>query len=129
MSDDEILTGVSFPAGTEKSGSSFIKVGRVVLDLATVNAAVCLKRNGGLISEIYVAIGAVAPIPLRLKRVEDYLRGKTPGFEVFEAAGDIACDSVSPITDVRSTAEYRKAVSKTIIMDTLDRASRNAGGQ
>ena len=129
MSDDEILTGVSFQAGTENSGSSFIKVGRVVLDLATVNAAVCLKLNSGLISEVNVAIGAVAPTPLRLKPVEDYLKSKTPSFEVFEAAGDMASESVNPITDVRSTAEYRKAVSKTIIMDTLDRASRNAGGQ
>lgn len=129
MSEDEILTGISFPARTENSGSSFIKVGRVVLDLATVNSAVCLKLNEGLISKVNVAIGAVAPTPIRLKLVEDYLHGKTPSFEVFEVAGDIACESVKPITDVRSTAEYRKAVSKTIIMDTLDRASRNAGGQ
>lgn len=129
MSADEILTGVSFPARTGNSGSSFIKVGRVVLDLATVNAAVCLKLNGDLISEVCVALGAVAPTPLRLKVVEEYLIDKTPSFGVFEAAGSLASETVKPITDVRSTAEYRKAVSKTIIMDTLDRASINAGGQ
>ncbi len=129
MEYDEILTGISVPIKTENSGSSFIKIGRVVLDLATVNAAVSLTLDGGLIRNVCVAIGAVAPTPLRLMVVEDYLVGKSPSFEVFEAAGELASDTVKPISDVRSTAEYRKAVSKTIIMDTLDRASRHAGGQ
>ena len=129
MEYDEILTGISVPIKTENSGTSFIKIGRVVLDLATVNAAVSLTLDGGLIRNVRVAIGAVAPTPLRLKVVEDYLVGKSPSFEVFEAAGELASDTVKPISDVRSTAEYRKAVSKTIIMDTLDRASRHAGGQ
>jgi len=129
MEYDEILTGISVPIKTENSGSSFIKIGRVVLDLATVNAAVSLTLDGGLIRNVRVAIGAVAPTPLRLMVVEDYLVGKSPSFEVFEAAGELASDTVKPISDVRSTAEYRKAVSKTIIMDTLDRASRHAGGQ
>jgi len=129
MEYDEILTGISVPIKTENSGSSFIKIGRVVLDLATVNAAVSLTLDGGLIRNVRVAIGAVAPTPLRLMVVEDYLVGKSPSFEFFEAAGELASDTVKPISDVRSTAEYRKAVSKTIIMDTLDRASRHAGGQ
>ncbi len=129
MEYDEILTGISVPIKTENSGTSFIKIGRVVLDLATVNAAVSLTLDGGLIRNVRVAIGAVAPTPLRLKVVEDYLVGKSPSFEVFEAAGELASETVKPISDVRSTAEYRKAVSKTIIMDTLDRASRHAGGQ
>ncbi len=129
MEYDEILTGISVPIKTENSGSSFIKIGRVVLDLATVNAAVSLTLDGGLIRNVRVAIGAVAPTPLRLMVVEDYLVGKSPSFEVFEAAGELASETVKPISDVRSTAEYRKAVSKTIIMDTLDRASRHAGGQ
>ena len=129
MKYDEILTGISVPIKTENTGSSFIKIGRVVLDLATVNAAVSLTLDGDLIRNVRVAIGAVAPTPLRLMVVEDYLVGKSPSFEVFEAAGELASEIVKPISDVRSTAEYRKAVSKTIIMDTLDRASRQAGGQ
>ena len=129
MKYDEILTGISVPIKTENTGSSFIKIGRVVLDLATVNAAVSLTLDGGLIRNVRVAIGAVAPTPLRLMVVEDYLDGKSPSFEVFEAAGELESDTVKPISDVRSTAEYRKAVSKTIIMDALDRASRHSGGQ
>jgi len=129
MEYDEILISISVPVMTENSGSSFIKIGRVVLDLATVNAAVSITLDCDLIHKVRVAIGAVAPTPLRLTIVEDYLVGKPPSFEVFEAAGELASETVKPISDVRSTAEYRKAVSKTIIMDTLDRASRHAGGQ
>lgn len=129
MSDNEILTGISITIKTGKYGSSFIKVGRVVLDLATVNAAVSLTIDSGKINEVCIAIGAVAPTPLRLHAVENYLIGKSPSFEVFMAAGNLVSETIKPITDVRSTAEYRKAVSKTIIMDALDRAYRLAGGQ
>ena len=128
MEHNEILTEITVPVMAEGSGCSFIKIGRVVLDLATVNAAVKLSLTDGTISDCRVAIGAVGPTPLRLRNVEDLLKGKRPGFDVYEAAGNLTRETVEPIKDVRSTAEYRRAVSKTIIMDTLDRATRRAGG-
>ena len=125
---DEILTGVYVPYPPEGAGSSFIKVGRTMLDLAIVNIAVDLRLRGGAVDHCRMAMGAVAPKPLRLRDVEGFLIGRELTSEVLEEAAGRVEASIKPITDIRAAAEYRRAVSRALMRDALKTALERCGG-
>jgi xanthine dehydrogenase small subunit len=68
-----------------------------------------------------VALGSVAPRPIRAPLTEAVLEGRVPGAEVAAAAAATVADEISPIDDIRSTAAYRRAVTgrllRRIVMD------------
>ncbi len=109
------------------SGGAFLKVGRVAADLAKVNAAVLLVREGDRIADARLAFGAVAPTPLRARKAEAVLRGQRFGEEVVAEAARVASAEVSPIDDVRSTAWYRRELARVLAYDGLYRAWERAG--
>lgn len=127
LRSDEILTGIYVPHPPENTGSSFIKLGRTSLDLAIVNIAVTLRLKGGAIDHCRIAMGAVAPRPLRLRNVEEFLLGRELTPEVLEKAAGMVEASIDPITDIRATAEYRKEVSKVLLKDALKTAIERGG--
>ena len=90
--------------------STFLKKGRVKMDLSLASVAVLLERKNGTCRRVRIAAGSVAPTPLRLKSVEALLEGKTVTAEVLDEAGRVAAASVAPISDVRTTAEYRRRI-------------------
>ncbi len=128
LKEGELLKAVSVPLPEKGSGHSFRKLRRISLDIATVNVAVTLSLDGESIIDSNVAIGAVAPTPLRLNIVEEYLKGKDATRETFKEAAELGCESISPITDVRATAEYRLAASKGLLMEALSIARGRAEG-
>ncbi len=123
--DDELVLRVEvpLPAGREVR---FRKVGtrraqaisKVVMALAWVPDA------SGAWRDVRVAYGSIAATPVRLTEVEAVLEGGIIGPQVAEQARAAVKASISPIDDVRSTADYRRDVSGRI----LARALREAGG-
>jgi carbon-monoxide dehydrogenase medium subunit len=110
LGEGEILTHILLdppPAGTR---ATFKKKGRVKMDLALASAAVLLQMEGQTCRRARVAAGSVAPVPLRLPAVEALLEGHTVTREVLAAVEQTASRSVSPISDVRATEAYRRAV-------------------
>jgi len=71
---------------------------------------VLLELDGDTCSKARVAAGSVAPTPIRLPEVEALLAGRRLTDDVVAAASEAAMRGVSPITDVRSTAEYRRQI-------------------
>lgn len=128
LGQDEILTGVYVPHPPEGAGSSFIKVGRTSLDLAIVNIAVVLGLRGGSIDHCRIAMGAVAPKPIRLRKVEEFLLGRELTSGVLEEAAGMVEASINPITDIRATADYRREASKALLRDALRTAMERSGG-
>jgi carbon-monoxide dehydrogenase medium subunit len=126
LQEDELLTGVFIEYLQKGSGSAFMKISRTSFDIATVNTAAVVQVDGNIVRECKVVIGAVAPTPLRLKRVEEFIIGKKVTSEVFIEAASRGCRDIRPITDVRAKAEYRRAVSKVLIRDTLATACSRA---
>lgn len=126
---DEILIGVHVPYPPESAGSTFIKLGRTSLDLAIVNIAVSLELGGGALEHCRIAMGAVAPKPLRLRNIESFLLGKELTPEVLEEAVGMVEASIKPITDIRATAEYRREVSKVLLRDALKTAMERCRGR
>lgn len=107
----EIVTSVTVPPVKDEWTGVYLKQGRRKdVDLATVGVAVVCIRN-----EVRIALGAVAPIPIRAFKTEELLSGKTIDESILEKAGKSALTEVSPISDVRSSQEYREEIIKVLV--------------
>jgi CO/xanthine dehydrogenase FAD-binding subunit len=102
----------------------FHKVGRrKALTIAIASVGALLRMNGGTIEEVRLAAGSVAPTPLRLRRVEERMTSESLTPELIEEARVLVADSVSPITDVRASADYRRAVTADLVAAFLEGAA------
>jgi len=107
----EIITSVTIPPIKEKWFGVYLKQGRRKdVDLATVGVAVV-----GIRDEIRIALGAVASIPVRVLKTEELLRGKIIDEPLLEETAQSALTEVSPISDIRSSKEYREEIIKVLI--------------
>ncbi|MFQ5565882.1 MAG: FAD binding domain-containing protein [Paracoccaceae bacterium] len=123
----EVMQSVKLPEPEEGTGSAFLKVSRVVADIAQVCAAVRLVRDGDRVTDCRIALGAVAPTPMRIGRAEECLTGGGGDEGAFERAAGIAADDIRPISDIRATAAYRRHATRVIVRDALTTAWQRAG--
>lgn len=124
----EFVESVWVPPPEGPTGSAFLKVGRVAADISKVCVAVKLVREGARVRDCRVALGAVAPTPRRAVRAEAVLVEEPLTARVVEEAARLAREEIEPITDVRSTAAYRRYVAGVLVQDGLRRAWARAGG-
>jgi carbon-monoxide dehydrogenase medium subunit len=120
--EDELAVEVRLPANDGETRSQFSSLKRTSQDLSKVNAAVSLKMRRHLCLEPRLAMGAVAPIPLRLIRSEKHLKGAKITEDVLRRSLESATEEVTPIDDMRSTAEYRRLVTAPLLGRTIEAA-------
>ncbi len=121
---DEIASAVLVPRGME-APSAFLKLGArryLVISIAMVAAMVALDADRR-IETARIAVGSCSPVAARLAELERALAGVSVD-EIDEAVKARHLDVLSPIDDLRGTAEYRRDAARTLIM----RALRSAGG-
>jgi len=129
LEPDELLTGLRFPS-VKGAGSSFQRIGRRKgFTLSVVNAAVYVERSGSELDEIRIALGSVAPMPIRVPKVETEIRGKKMNEELVEGAAQACVEEAKPIDDVRGTAEYRRDMTAVLVKRSMREAWRRAGGE
>ncbi|MFT3787988.1 MAG: FAD binding domain-containing protein [Tepidisphaeraceae bacterium] len=117
MQPDELITAIHIPIPSTTGIVRFYKVSkRQDLDISTVSASFAMQINGGRIASAHVAMGGVGPTALRLTKTEAELVGKSASIDTFERAGDVARSEVTPITDVRGTEAYRRAVAGNLVV-------------
>ncbi|MBI2305544.1 MAG: xanthine dehydrogenase family protein subunit M [Chloroflexi bacterium] len=107
----EVLAEVAVPPPSPRSAGAYIKLGpRKAMDIAVVGVAavVTLESQGDRCRDVRIALGSVAPIPLRAKKAETVLRGQVVSYDLAVTAGHKAMEEASPITDIRGSAEYRR---------------------
>lgn len=108
-------------------GAAFAKYGkRRALACSIVNGAVWVRVQNGIIVEARIALGAVAPTPVRLYDVEKWLVGRKAELAVFAEAGLQAEKSVKPIDDVRCTATHRGKLARVAVRSCLEIAVKQA---
>jgi xanthine dehydrogenase FAD-binding subunit len=95
---------------------------RRALTIAIASLGVLLRVQGGVVEEIRLAAGSVAPTPLRLRQVETHLTGERLTESLIVEARDRAAQSVSPIDDIRASAAYRQAVVADLLARFLEEA-------
>jgi CO/xanthine dehydrogenase FAD-binding subunit len=113
LAADEILTEITIPQTSARLVGEYIKFSpREMMDLAYVGIAVVysLGATEKKCTEVRIVLGAVAPTPIRATKAEAILEGQTLSEAVAEKAGATAAEEAKPISDVRSTADYRRAM-------------------
>ena len=130
LAQDEILTEIRLPPPVRGTGSLYIKHSpRGAMDIATVGvaSAVTVDRSG-VCADARIALGAVAPTPLRARSAEELLKGRPLDSESLQEAADEAMALASPIDDVRGTARYRREMVGVLTLRTLEHAAATATG-
>ncbi len=124
LKPDELITGISFDTVEKPCDATFVKLGlREAHFISIANIAVWVQwaPGGASVSDIRVALGAVAPIVIRAPKCEDLLRDRRLEEELIWQAGQIAASEASPITDIRASAEYRRAVIPSLLYKAMHR--------
>lgn len=120
LAPDEILAGVVAPADDGRT-SGFHRVGSRVHHVITkVSLALSFRRDGDVLRDVRVALGAVAPTVFRARGAEAALEGRVPTPDRIREAGEAAAAEARPIDDVRSTRAYRAAVCAELVGVVLE---------
>jgi carbon-monoxide dehydrogenase medium subunit len=123
-----LILEVAIPAPPRGVRWSFQKLGRTENDISLVNAAAGLRLDSkGRVKWARVALGAVAPTPMRALFAEELLVGR----KVDENALAVVCDEVAravrPITDVRASAKYRREMCRVLVRRALEECAAGTG--
>jgi CO/xanthine dehydrogenase FAD-binding subunit len=107
----QLLTEIQIANLPPHSGGFYLKqTRRHGADLAMVGVAALVVMDGQILKDVRIALGAVAPTPIRARKAEAILRGYSVDGKRLEEAGQAASQEAKPIDDVRSSAEYRKTL-------------------
>ena len=123
LAKGEFLRALSIPIPNIQFTPFFHKVGRRrALTIAIASLGALLRVQDEVIEEIRLAVGSVAPTPLRLRQVETRLNGERLTESLITEARDLAAHSVFPIDDIRASADYRRAVIADLLARFLEEA-------
>jgi len=124
----EIVTAVVLPSPPPGTGTAFFNLVRTRADIAKVSAAAAISVQNGICGEVRIAIGAAAPTVFRAQKAEALFTGQKITPELIRDAAETAAGETKPITDLRSTATYRKEMAKVLVRRALEKALERAKG-
>jgi CO/xanthine dehydrogenase FAD-binding subunit len=118
---DELLTRIRLPRSNQILKHYYRKVGtRKAQAISKVCLAAVVRADGKRIDEIRIALGSVAPIPLRCLKTENVLRGQELDQSMIATAKAELASEIAPIDDIRSTKNYRLRISQNLLADFLE---------
>lgn len=127
-----LLTGVEVPYGATGSTAVYLKHAvRGPMDIAMVGVAVMITPDAGKgkVQDARIALGAVAPTPLRASKAEALLKGKTLTPDLVKEAGSMAMSESKPIDDQRSSGEYRRWIVEALTRRGLEQCWKAITGK
>ena len=126
----ELLVRIDVPAPAPTTGSAYVRLEyRRQMEIAVVGVTAVVRLDAGSVSDACVAITALAPTIRRVSEAEAALIGSDGGDEAIAEAARTAASGSSPITDVRSSAEYRSAMANVIARRAIVVALARARGE
>jgi CO/xanthine dehydrogenase FAD-binding subunit len=124
---DELLVAIELPAAA--GGSCYARLEyRRQMEIAVVGATCTVTLDGDRIGSARVAITALTPRIVRVPDAESALAGSDGGADAVRAAGDAAAAAAQPISDVRASADYRRAMAAVIARRAVTAALARARG-
>lgn len=115
MNSGERITSISFKLPEPGNEFNLEKVSkRIHLDIASVNSAAQIKLEGHTISVAHISAGGVGPIPTYLHNTCEFLIDRTLNVETLRSANDIMQEEISPISDVRGSADYKRLLLRQL---------------
>ncbi len=92
---------------------------RNAMAISVISLGVVVEIRKGVCRQIRIAFGAVAPKPIRAYQAENVLLGNEITPDLLQACGSQVEKEISPITDIRGGAEYRRAMASTLLQRAL----------
>ena len=124
LATDELVQSVCLPRRFIGYFSYARKVGaRNSQAISKVCIAAMGRVADGIVEDVHIALGSVAPVPLRLKQTERAVNGKRIDSDLLLSAKNAAAAEIRAIDDIRSTARYRSAVAGNLVIEFLKRLS------
>ena len=121
---DELLVALELPAPAAGTGSSYVRLEyRRQMEIAVVGAAAVVTVDGDRITDARVAITALTPTIRRVPEAESALTGTDGGAEAVAASAAAAAAASTPISDVRGSADYRRAMAEVIASRAIRRGA------
>lgn len=121
LEPDEMVVDISFDPLDDDQVGTFLKLGlRRAQAISVVNVAVVLNMLGDSVTHARIALGSVAPTIVRAENAERFLAGKVLTRDVRARAGELAAQTIIPISDLRGSAEYRRYMAATLTRHALE---------
>ncbi len=120
MESDELLLEIRVPLqapGTQGEYTRFLRTAAEHRPLVSV--ALVVQREGQICHQARLAVGASTPIPTRLRRAEECLRGKTVNAQLAAEVASIVAEDIQPVSDLRGSSEFRREMVRTVTRRTV----------
>lgn len=115
LEPSDVLVEIQLPKAKKGSGGAYHKVERKVGDYATSGTAVYLELDdSGVCQEVGIGLTNVSPLPMRLSRGEELLKGKKITEDLIEQVGAFASEDCEPNSDLRGSEAYKRSITNTI---------------
>jgi len=122
LHDNEMITGIKIKNSSINRRGCFVKLGlRRAIAISLASIAMVLEYENAKITNIRIAMGSLAPTPLRLYNVEEFLISKGINDSIVGEAMSKVSKSVNPISDVRASEEYRRYVSGVLFKRAFEK--------
>jgi len=126
---DELIVAVEL-SELAAPGSCYVRLEfRRQMEIAVVGATAVVTLGGGVVRDARIAITALAPTVRRVGAAESALIGTDGGVEAAGAAGRLAAEAAAPISDVRASLEYRRAMAAVVVRRAIGGAVARARGE
>ena len=123
LAEDEILTEIRVPAFAPQTGYAYTKLKRKTGDWATAGAAVVMRLDGGVVSQVRIGLTNVAPSALRAITAEEALKGKPLSDATITAAAQAAMAACDPAEDLRGSVDYTRAMAGQMLQRAISQAA------
>jgi carbon-monoxide dehydrogenase medium subunit len=127
LAEDEIITQVVLPPPPRRSGIDYIRFSSSsVVDKPSAGVAVRLTLDKEAVQVARIVLGCVGPTPVRAKKAEALVIGKILNADLIREAAALASQECRPISDLRGSEEYKRAIVMTLVRRAADAAYRKA---
>ena len=120
----ELVVAVRLPKAAAGAAGTYEKLTRIEGDFATASVAAVLSMNAGTCTDVRLAVGACAAVPVRIEAAEDALKGTGLDDSAINRAADLLTAQCDPISDFRGSAEFRLSMIPVLLGRVLGRARR-----
>jgi CO/xanthine dehydrogenase FAD-binding subunit len=130
LSPGEVMTGVLVPSMEKGWVWSYQKLGaRRAMEIGIVNVALGLRIEEGVCREARIALGSVAPTPIRARRAEKRMEGATIRPDLIEEVGELSAQESDPIDDLRASRAYREEMVVNLVRRGLRALSQTPAAE
>lgn len=123
LQEDELVTAVELPLLAQGTFCGFSEFSRRPGDFAIAMVLASYRIEEGRVIEARIAVGGAEASPRRISEVEMALIGQSPDAETFARAAKLAANVIDPMTDSANTADYRRALVRTLARRALENAA------